>query len=73
MCTVISYYVMQPLSLWEKAALSPDEYVAGRAYKCITNSPFALLCMSGYVCSHVTPLRKSVEGLLVPRDVSVTP
>ena len=47
MCTVISYDVMQPLSLWEKAALSSDEYVAGRTYRCITNSPFALLCMSG--------------------------
>ena len=35
------------LSLWEKAALSSDEYVAGRTYRCITNSPFALLCMSG--------------------------
>lgn len=44
-------------------------YLAGRNYKCITNSPYALLCMSGYVCSHVTSLRMSEEGLLVPRDV----
>ena len=59
-------HFLQLLSLWDKAALSPNEYVAERNYKCITNSP--LLCMSGYVYSRVTSLRMSEERLLVPRD-----
>jgi len=54
----------------EPCALSfPNEYAAGKNYKWITNSSYALLCMSGYVYSCVASLRMSEEQLLVPRDV----